>query len=240
MGSLKTVVTLGAASGLTEDNVVNTFAVETPNAASGADHGVIAAAFASLYNATAPGATMELRNYLGPQISRAANACSVDLYDIDGKLGGQPHGSPIFSVPFTLGAGMNQDALPEECALCVTLRGQGWENALVEIPDDADADTGKERPKQRRTGRFFLGPFISSVNGVTNGRSHPSAAMTANVRAAVLELADALVTGAGSYLAVWSKQDSALYRVTHVETDDAWDTQRRRGRAPTVRNRVAV
>ena len=46
-----------------------------------------------------------------------------------------------------------------------------------------------------------------------------------------------LVTGAWS---VWSRTDATLHNVVSVECDDAFDTQRRRGVDPLVRNSLAT
>lgn len=85
---------------------------------------------------------------------------------------------------------------------------------------------GANQPRTR--GRIYLGPFAS---GVMDER--PPAVL----RNAVLAFASD-ISGAGGVDALWqqvSKTTGARSDVTNWWVDNAWDTQRRRGAAPTGR-----
>ena len=51
---------------------------------------------------------------------------------------------------------------------------------------------------------------------------------------------DAAGAGDVAGLGVWSRVDRAIRGIDNVRTDDAWDTQRRRGAQPTGVTRVST
>lgn len=112
--------------------------------------------------------------------------------------------------------------LPKEVAVCLSYRGN-----LVSGSNPA-----------RRKGRLFLGPFLASqIDGtVVAGEVRPLASLTATLRAAGQVLAG-VVAGEPSW-AVYSPTGLTVTPVTFVSTDNAFDTQRRRGAAPTIRTEV--
>lgn len=238
------VVTLGADSGLAEDAVVNTYAIRRDLTENGGDvtpvQGSIANALISIYNTTPAGTDRigstfnnPLANYLSPVLSTNANACSVKLYDISADLSGTPHGSPFYAQAFTLGAPGAGDALPNECSMVLTLEAEGREAAPVENSD------GSARPKSRYTGRIFYGPFRTAATS-GNGDGRPSNTLADTIIAAFKAADDALVALAGvNGFGVWSRTDAVMRRCDFVSVDNAWDTQRRRGNAPSARRRVA-
>lgn len=87
-------------------------------------------------------------------------------------------------------------------------------------------------PRQR--GRLYLGPFIAAAGEITTqGDAMPTQFFVDLVANAALALKNA----AGPLWAVRSVRDGVLRAITNLWIDNAWDTQRRRGTAATVRTR---
>lgn len=120
--------------------------------------------------------------------------------------------------------------LPNEVALCLSF--------------SADYESGVN--PQRRRGRVFLGPVSTGAVSIINSQSRPSAA----VRQAVADAAEVLMAGDELVFGDPERMHWAIYsRVTDAAgdiglafndvtggwVDDAFDTQRRRGAAPTAR-----
>lgn len=89
---------------------------------------------------------------------------------------------------------------------------------------------GTNQPRNR--GRIYAGPFVS--NGIAGSR--PGQALVDSL----LDLGEAL-SGAGPVLdgTSWQQRSAttgARRTVTDIWVDNAWDTQRRRGAAPTARS----
>lgn len=227
-------VTIAADSGLAEDAVVNQFAIITDGSVAGAAPD-IDAALNDFYNDTqASGASIAqyLSNGLG---GTSPAACTVRVYDISGHLDGSPHGSPLAETTFGLAARTASTvSLPDEVALVLTLRGSNWASQPIERADGLDPGSAIDRPRQRYSGRLFLGPFNSSANVEVSGHGRPSSTLRTTVLDAGEQLNDALQV-AGHNWAVWSRVDEVLRTMNSIQVDDAWDTQRRRGVAPTAR-----
>jgi len=130
----------------------------------------------------------------------------VRVYEL---AGGQPiesHEYPTVAGKGTVGA--------TEVAVCLSY-------ATV---DDPEVSTG------RRRGRIYVGPLAAS--NVTGAR--PSS----GVIDAVLDLGEALASIGTADLTTWhmfSRTDNVAVKIESIWCDDAWDTQRRRGLAPTMR-----
>lgn len=244
--TLKAVVTLESLSAEPKDNVTNTFTIGGTVSEEDVTVGMevaLNAAFAGFFNDVPAGATAAnpLGTFISGAISRAALAHRLDLYDTTAKLDGQPHGSPFSSTLFTLVPGA-ATAYPSEVALCVTMESAGRADAPVEAPDGPDADLRVDRPQQRHTGRIYVGPLATGAGALVGGISRPAAGFTDCARRAVHDLAaDILAATAGAgWLGIWSRKDVMIRPVAFVSTDDAWDTQRRRGESMTARTRIAV
>lgn len=247
MPDLLAVVTLASISGVPKDDCVNTMAFSAPAGfgALAADWDALQAEIAELYNGLATGQQNAISAYLGNSLSRAAGKANTAFYDITGKLDGSPHGSPVAERSWTLGASLGTGDLPREVAFVVTLRGVGWQTALVEVPDAGDPGTEVDRPKARRTGKLYFGPLsagagVAAADALT-GDVRPSATMQTGFLNAVAEFAgEVKLVAAGMRLCVWSRKDTFLHTVEHVQVDNAFDTQRRRGSAPTLRQTSAA
>lgn len=241
--------TLDSTTGQSADRVSNSFVFMGHNdAPSNAALDVALGAVINFYRDGIP-AGESIAAHLSPTISRAANGGVVKAYDITGKLqnrgpllvrgkmreqGPPPHGSPIRQALFTVGAGGGTVGLPDEVAAVLTLRGVGWAGQPVEAPDGTDEGDAIDRPRQRYTGRIYLGPLSTSASTMTNGV--PRLAQT--LREALLFRAAALNTQveAGGWMwGVWSRARGAVASITDVQVDDEFDTQRRRGKKASLR-----
>lgn len=83
----------------------------------------------------------------------------------------------------------------------------------------------------RRRGRIYI-PWI--IAGANNG-GRPSTAIVESVSDAMLEFAEAAESSISVEWVVWSPTSEEAYGVSEGWVDNAWDTQRRRGVAPTAR-----
>jgi hypothetical protein len=232
-------VTFPNVTGVVEDSVVNNFTLPfLDDAASNPEMSDTTNAIVAFYNSVASGASAAIGTYLSDALSRAASACTIRYYDISGHLDGSPHGSPWAIANWTLTGASSSNQLPHEVAFCVTMEAFGRSDAAVEAPDGADSDFLIDRPKQRRTGRIYLGPLTAGASDSTASQCRPLAQFMTDVRAAMLALDNALFLAGAGGLGVWSRKDAAVMGLEAISTDDAWDTQRRRGVAATARTRV--
>lgn len=227
-GAMLAQVTLPHTDGLVRDEVVNTFSfittVDPPSAANITD---ALDAIEAFYNVI-PSGFNAVSGWLNASRSRAANACTVNFYDIIGHLDGSRHGSPIATGFFTLGAQESGGgALPAEVAVALT----------YQAPYGTDPEfgtgivtEGPPRPRARDRGRLYLGPLTSSavVLDGTTGRAYVNTQLAASWGAAGSAL-KALATSVG--WAVWSRRNAILKLVIQGWVDDAFDTHRKRGEA---------
>lgn len=247
MQQLLVTVSLGHKSGLVEDSVVNNFAVQMPDGwAPSLDALDLSGPIASFYNAV-QASGKSIASFMGFGLSRVAGAAKIKAYDIAPALDGSPHGSPIMEDQTTLNAGDNSDSLPEECALAMTFRSGGWEDQPLERPDSADAGTEIDRPQSRYSGRVFLGPWHTGCVGLDGAsKTRPAPLLITTMLDAGVKLSGDL-QAVGGRLCVWSRKDAILrpvdgpgYDPGAIQVDNAFDTQRRRGPAPTVRSSRVV
>lgn len=90
--------------------------------------------------------------------------------------------------------------------------------------DNPDAST------PRRRGRIYLGP----LSGSATGQKRP----ITTLRTGVLALGQALAAAGNAGNSTWlmySQTDGTYSKIESIWVDDAWDVQRRRGLAPTLR-----
>jgi len=105
-------------------------------------------------------------------------------------------------------------SMPGEVAICLSY-------AAVDDP---------EQSTPRRRGRIYLGPLSASGNAAS--RPGPS------IRDAVLDLGEGIAQVGTAQELTWmlySPSDASYHKIESIWCDDSWDTQRRRGLAPTLR-----
>lgn len=242
--NLLAVCTIPPTSGVPRDSVVNTFAVKAVTPITGANGGDLTTLLSRFYNqSTSVGHSVS--NYLSAELSRATGACTWDIYDVTGHEDGTAHGSPIFSDTMTLAEAANSAVqMPSECAIVVTLRGAGWQTALVDVPGGAPGPAGNTHPRARLSGRLYVGPLCDTANNSKVAGSGP-AQVNPTVGTALLDaiqdVYDQLAAASESLtLCVWSRAASLFTGVTHAQVDNAFDTQRRRGQDATTRTTRAL
>lgn len=237
----KCVAELAAANGLEADNVVNTFVVNANDVITQSNVGELTIALTKIY--TTPEGTLNrsLGNHIGPQIDRAAQACKWSVYDITQHLDGSPHGSPVAIDAFTMPAPTAGSPLPNELAVVATLRAAAWDLQPIETPDNADADTVPQRPRQRYTGRNYFGPL--TVNALAGLGADLQPRVVQNLRDAIgagFTAAAADLFANAHFFGIWSRKDEVVRAIDAVQVDDAFDVQRRRGVLPSIRNTYDV
>lgn len=125
--------------------------------------------------------------------------------------------SPVLETDITgVTTGVGK-ALPQEVALCLSFQG-------VKVSGE---------PQARKRGRVFIGPLDDDTNRADNARPFSTAINT--IKDAAGDLLVASNTGFPVPWAVYSRVNDIAYHVDNGWLDDAWDTQRRRGVAPTTR-----
>lgn len=234
-GFYKATVNLASGSGLPVDDAQNTFYFESSSAVTTTadDADTMTTLLTAFYNAVPTGGTDPIAEFIGTHISRAANACSFLYYFDPGPTPPALWGSPDEIRSWTIGANAGGSMLPAEVAFALSFHGD-----LTDIPETAPNPTPPPatiRPAARRKGRVFLGPFNSNAlfNVVAQGDSVPAVELRDAARLSAIDLmADAATIGAW---VVNSGADDTFYPVAGGWVDTAWDTQRRRGTAPSAR-----
>lgn len=207
-----------AASGLPRDVIVNDWAFRLPGAPVAQDYTDMFGWVDDFFNDVGSTGTA-VGSFISNFVNRGATH-SLQAYTI--AAGGL--GSPVAEIdwlgPNAAGA---DNGLPTECAGVLSFHAD-----LTSILEEA----GATRPRARRRGRVFIGPL--TLGGVTT-TTQPymlGSGFRASLAAAGLKLRD----DSGDTWSVWSRTDQTLRPVVAGWTDNAPDTQRRRGPRATVRS----
>jgi len=117
-------------------------------------------------------------------------------------------------------------------ASCVTLYAD-----LTGIPEFGPGGT---RPRSDRRNRFYLGP-LGRACGHEDTTVHtwrPSTQFMADVTKSTKQYLQAAASGHGWQLMVFSPKNWSALGALSASVDDAFDTQRRRGLAPTAKTSI--
>lgn len=136
---------------------------------------------------------------------------SFKVYDVADE---EPR-APVFDDTWDFTTAPAGESLPTEVALCIS-----YEAVRV---------SGLEQASRR--GRIYWGPW--DIQWTEGGR--PTAAVISDVKNAFITFIDNL-NAAGALFVVYSRKNADAQTVARVWIDNAWDTQRRRGQAATVRD----
>lgn len=242
MTNILAVANLNSSDGNPENDVVNTFAISRVAGGLPGVPGALTLAIANFYNGISGAQANPLANWISTHITRLAAGCAISLYDITGHEDGEPHGSPFFTDFFTMAAA-NGSALnlPSEVAVVAQLRTFGRALEPVEVADNADpigpddADSTRDRPMQRATGRIYLGPLNhATLDTLVPGRVGPTFADAVAESCVRLDTALRAADGGPWFWGVWSRKRQLVQAIGSVKVDNAFDTQRRRGLESTV------
>lgn len=213
--------TLQGDSGLSKDRFVNTFHGTTLINPVGAEFDAIRDAVVNFYNDPVdPGFEGGMSSFANG-VGR-----TVKMYDLAEP---EPR-TPIYTwedtaTPWT--NSINAD-LPSEVAVCLSYAG----------------DPASGIPQARRRGRIYIGPlnvaWVQTPNTSDGVRPHPP--LVAALLSAAWDLREALLD-AGVIWAVYSPTNDtegdggpgSMTPITSIWCDDAFDTQRRRGNAPSTK-----
>jgi hypothetical protein len=216
-------VTLPTVSNIAADSVVNTFHFGEAGVAPPAPLTILTA-IEDFYNGQTAG-TGAVAMFLSGSLSRATNAVRVDFFDAEGPAGT----SPVGSGSFTLLAPTVAEGLPDEVACCLSYRN----------------GTDLSPMRRRRRGRVFLGPFTLQAATTNAYPIRPALSLQQIMAAAGTRLAN----NAAAVWVVFSAKDrpapapakkppqanDETYLITEGWVDNAFDTMRSRGPAPTAR-----
>jgi hypothetical protein len=236
MPEILATVVLPHVSGIVADEDENSFVFQTGGSALGLANALEAATVLQRFYNHVGGGAFRVSSFISPAVSRAVDACRVEYYDISAHLDGSAHGSPILTSTWTLLAPEEDLQLPNEVAGVLTLYGSGRAAAPVSIPNPTPPPL-KLRPKQSHTGRLYIGPLTPQALGVVGGECFLGDGFTGQVMAAGRQLiidTSALEFGDAAW-SVWSRKLAMVDLIVGGAMDNAPDTQRRRGVAPTSR-----
>lgn len=220
-GDILVRVIMEATSGLVEDQIVNDFAFSRSLEPSEAQLLEVFDKIDKFYNSVEVDANA-LAGYMSTVINRSATH-RMDFYKIQtGDLG-----APIWSEPW-LGPGgaLGTGNLPNEVAAVLSFHGE-----LGGLPEEF----GAIRPRARRRGRIYLGPLRdNAITAVGSAPPKLSSAFRDDMANAANVLRLKNETSWGDW-SVWSRSGEQLHAIVGGWTDDAIDSQRRRGAAATAR-----
>lgn len=235
---MPTLLTVGLAcvSGLNEDFVDLDWAFDGDATDDSFLDGVTSSVL-DWFQSDAGAQTNAMQEYISSSRSRSANACTLDFYNLAGHLDGSNHGSPVRTTTWTLGgAPGDSDQFPDEVAVRMSLLADGWED-VPETEVNPSPPPVFFRPRARYRGGFYFGT-VGQSTWTGTGRCRPNG---------TLFLADAgyawtrFMDERGGDFGVWSRADADIKLIAPdglITIDNAFDTIRKRGLAPTTRSTV--
>ncbi len=209
MPSLLVLVGFENDSMIPEDRVINTFSFATPDVLP-ATLDRIEARLTAFYNAVQLNANSVanlMSNHLEP------NFCTFKIYN---RADAKPR-RPIRESAWTLQGLAGQGGFPNEVSLCLSFRG-----GLV-----------SGAPAGRRRGRVYIGPLSAGKSEEKVGETRPSLVAQTTLSLAGLSLISG--NDAATTWMIHSQVANSDTPVVVVHVDDAYDTQRRRGRDALTR-----
>lgn len=174
-------------------------------------------------------------SFFGDQVARGTDVGTIDFYDLAGALDGSAHGSPIETRSFDIAAaGGARVSLPSEVSFVVSFNAD-----LTGIPEEEPNPSPPPatiRPRARRRGRVYIPYLATTATGDDgNGVSRPGDDFWQWAQDAWTDFMSTMLTTSSDSFFIWSRASAAFYPVVGGHVDNAWDTQRRRGEAPTTR-----
>lgn len=239
MGVVRAAVVFESVTGLSADRFVHDFWFrwDGPIGPEAGHLDDLADAVIDFYNGAPAPQVLQVAQYMSREVSRVANASQAKMYVMN-ELG-QPTGSAALAKPFTLVVPQADNiSLPGEVAVCLSVNA---DLAGVQV------EVGLTRPQSRRRGRTYIGPLMTNTCALgqnVNGVQRPRDQFVDDLRIAYQRMVEStkniMPLNAGLFASVYSPTDLAARTVVACSTDDAFDTQRRRGVKPTAKQITAV
>lgn len=229
-GLQKLVVSMGAKSGIPADAVQFDLHYLSPAPVTDVEYDAMADHINDFLNTVATGMTNPVRLYLGNTLSTAADKVEIRFYDM--PVGGGAIGAPVAMRTLTLGT-TGTTSLPEEVAAVLSFRGDY--GTAVEF-------SGSTRPRARLRNRIYLGPLGQGdvEQDTVTKRTKVLAVMIADVMASAIQYLYTEPFPDGWLWRIVSPTAVLDHPVTFVAMDNSFDTQRRRGPAPSARAEAPV
>lgn len=202
------------ASGVAKDQYVNTFHFVGP-IVTGSNFPALAEKVRHFYAVAAPLATKPIEQWMAPMSDFAG--ARVKMYDTDDP----PHTGPVYEETYTPGThGQTGENLPSEVAVCLS---------YAAVPEVGI-------PIARQRGRIYIGPLAATTLSPApqSTISRPSLDFRTDLVKAARELYEQAL-GLFYGWVVHSETAGEDWAIARWWCDDAWDTQRRRGDAPSSR-----
>lgn len=211
-----------AESGLPQDTIVNDFAFKLAAAPTSGTYGDLCDAVSEFYRGTQANGH-EVGEYISNQVDRGATH-ELQAWTITAPPMGSPDYTQDWLGPVTAAT---TDGLPTEVAGVLSFHAD-----LTGVLEES----GATRPRARRRGRVYIGPLVTTAVDVATPPYILNTGFLQTLRQAAIVLWDTIdAMGAGNAWCVWSRADSTLRPIVGGWTDNAPDTQRRRGFESTAR-----
>lgn len=165
--------------------------------------------------------TQAIGAYMSAVMSRAVNACTIELFDITAHLNGSPAGAPVAIQQFTLPTTVGGGGFPEGCAMLV-----GYRSAYG---TDVEFVPGS-RPRSRDRNRFYLGPLAGAMTSSESGTNRTiwTPAYLGYFKVALSDLQSSAGTSDVPTWVQWSRKNASVKPITNMWIEDAPRYQRRR------------
>jgi hypothetical protein len=221
MATLRATVCLSKISGKPEDEVCNVWHFATGGVITAADMTPVGDGLVALYNA--------IGSRLGGSVTRAALAHRIEFAQVTAGAAG-PADDTVSALlgfrDFTIADGsIAVTDLPAEVAVALSFRGD-----VTDVAEEAPG--GLIRPRSRRRGRVFLGPWNATATAreASSFRAVVAPVVSEAIRTGYLALIDA-INGPARVVnhVVYSPTSALTHVVTRIHVDDAFDTIRSRG-----------
>ena len=244
---LRATVTFEQTTRLPEDQVQNTFWFQAPDGIYGPSDYAEASAWLNTFYRIAPTTPVSglaaVGAYLGTTVDRTV-APVVEMHQPTISGGKIVLGGPVYRADWTdfLPAAASTSNLPEEVAIVATFHA-AYGSSPERVPGGLPGPEGDTRPRARLRGRIYLGPLSSAAS---NQPANEPARPHINLQNSLVGSMDRLATQLGTDGLRWSvfSPTKALEAadinaggadVVAGWVDNAFDTQRRRGRRATTR-----
>jgi hypothetical protein len=217
----KVTVSIPRDTDLGADIVTNTFHFRTTtgNPFVGNNPANVAEALRRFYDVVPPSGTAKVSSFMSGLNATPATARFYQL------IPGLPDGPPYATEAIVINWGAGTTTYPEEAAACLSYR---------KVPQPG----GQIRNER---GRIFLGPLNSSAAQIIANRVRISGTFRTSATSAGARLQTEIrAIGLNVDWIVWSPTTQQEHVIEEVYMDDAFDTIRSRGPAPSARTSVLV